>query len=58
MLVASVKVPMIESKSLTSIINSTDFKIADGVMQLQTLAALPSIATAIPVTFALTLKKQ
>ena len=40
------------------IINSGDFGVTEGVKQLQELAGLPSIATAIPVTFALTLKKQ
>ncbi|WP_213609276.1 YceI family protein [Pseudoalteromonas sp.] len=40
------------------IINSDDFKVTDGIMQLQKLAGLPSIATAVPVTFALTFKKQ
>jgi polyisoprenoid-binding protein YceI len=40
------------------IINSGDFGVTEGVKQLQELAGLPSIATAIPVSFALTLKKQ
>lgn len=40
------------------IINSEDFKVTEGIMQLQKLAGLPSIATAVPVTFALTFKKQ
>lgn len=40
------------------IINSDDFGVTAGVKQLQKLAGLPSIATAVPVTFALTLKKQ
>jgi len=40
------------------IINSADFGVTDGVKQLQKLAGLSAIATAIPVTFALTLKKQ
>jgi len=40
------------------IINSDDFGVTEGVKQLQKLAGLPSIATAVPVTFALTLKKQ
>jgi polyisoprenoid-binding protein YceI len=46
------------SSFMPIIINSADFEVTDGVMQLQKLAGLPSIATAIPVTFALTLKKQ
>jgi hypothetical protein len=40
------------------IINSDDFKVTEGIMQLQKLAGLPSIATAVPITFALTFKKQ
>jgi polyisoprenoid-binding protein YceI len=40
------------------IINSGDFGVTEGVKQLQELAGLPSIATAIPVSFALTLNKQ
>mgnify|MGYP003678222179 FL=1 len=40
------------------IINSNDFAITEGIMELQKLAGLPSIATAVPVTFALTFKKQ
>lgn len=40
------------------IINSNDFAITKGIMELQKLAGLPSIATAVPVTFALTFKKQ
>jgi polyisoprenoid-binding protein YceI len=39
------------------IINSADFGVTDGVMQLQKLAGLPSIATAVPVTFALSFNK-
>ncbi len=40
------------------IINSDDFSVTEGVAKLQKLAGLPSIATAVPVTFALTLNKQ
>lgn len=40
------------------IINSGDFSVTEGVAKLQELAGLPSIATAVPVTFALTLNKQ
>lgn len=40
------------------IINSGDFSVAEGVAKLQKLAGLPSIATAVPVTFALTFNKQ
>lgn len=40
------------------IINAADFSVTEGITQLQKLAGLPSIATAVPVTFTLTLKKQ
>lgn len=40
------------------IINSNDFEVTKGIKELQKLAGLPSIATAVPVTFALTLHKQ
>jgi polyisoprenoid-binding protein YceI len=40
------------------IINSDDFAVTAGVKKLQELAGLPSVATAVPVTFALTLAKQ
>lgn len=40
------------------IVNSEDFGVTEGVKKLQQLAGLPSVATAVPVTFALTLKKQ
>ncbi|MEI8617757.1 YceI family protein [Pseudoalteromonas sp. B193] len=45
--------------SLTPIIiNSDDFGVTEGVKKLQELAGLPSIATAVPVTFAITLKNS
>ena len=40
------------------IINADDFKVTEGIAQLQKLAGLPSIATAVPVTFSLTLDKD
>ncbi len=40
------------------IVNSQDFGVTEGVKKLQQLAGLPAVATAVPVTFALTLKKQ
>jgi polyisoprenoid-binding protein YceI len=40
------------------IINSSDFAVTAGVKKLQQLAGLPSVASAVPVTFALTLAKQ
>ncbi|MBB1332805.1 YceI family protein [Pseudoalteromonas sp. SR44-5] len=39
------------------IINGADFAVIDGIMQLQKLAGLPSIATAVPVSFSLTMNK-
>ncbi|WP_304635557.1 YceI family protein [Pseudoalteromonas sp.] len=40
------------------IINAADFKVTEGIAELQKLAGLPSIATAVPVTFSLTLDKE
>ena len=40
------------------IINASDFKVTEGISELQKLAGLPSIATAVPVTFSLTLDKE
>lgn len=40
------------------IINASDFAVTDGIMQLQKLAGLPAIATAVPVSFSLTMKKH
>ncbi|NMM40365.1 YceI family protein [Pseudoalteromonas arctica] len=37
------------------IINGADFTVIDGIMKLQKLAGLPSIATAVPVSFSLTM---
>ncbi|MGB0944268.1 MAG: YceI family protein, partial [Marinomonas sp.] len=40
------------------IINSKDFAVTKGIKKLQELAKLPSIATAVPVTFALTFSED
>ncbi|WP_404342313.1 YceI family protein [Pseudoalteromonas mariniglutinosa] len=40
------------------LINAADFAVTDGILKLQELAGLPSIATAVPVSFALTLNKD
>ncbi|MEH6397064.1 YceI family protein [Pseudoalteromonas sp.] len=40
------------------IINASDFAVTEGIAQLQKLAGLPSIATAVPVDFSLTLNKD
>ncbi|MBQ4834190.1 YceI family protein [Pseudoalteromonas sp. MMG010] len=39
------------------VINSNDFGVTEGIKTLQKLAGLPSIATAVPVTFALSFNK-
>ncbi len=39
------------------IINANDFKVTEGISELQKLAGLKSIAAAVPVTFSLTLDK-
>ena len=58
-LVSSTQSGDLTVSSLTPIIiNSGDFGVTEGVKKLQELAGLPSIATAVPVTFAITLKKQ
>ncbi len=58
-LVSSTQSGDLTVSSLTPIIiNSADFGVTEGVKKLQELAGLPSIATAVPVTFAITLKKQ
>lgn len=40
------------------IINSKDFEVTQGIKKLQELATLPSIATAVPVTFTLTFSED
>ena len=40
------------------IIKGNDFTVIEGIKKLQELAKLPSVATAVPVTFALTFKAQ
>ena len=40
------------------IINSKDFEVTQGIKKLQELAKLPSIATAVPVTFTLTFSED
>jgi len=40
------------------IINAADFKMEEGVAKLQALAKLPSVATAVPVSFILSFTKQ
>lgn len=39
------------------IINAADFAVTEGISKLQELAGLPAIATAVPVSFSLTLNK-
>lgn len=40
------------------IVNGKDFEVIEGIQKLQELAKLPSIATAVPVTFALTFEQD
>ncbi len=40
------------------IVNAADFTVTDGIAQLQKLAGLSAIATAVPVSYSLTLKKD
>lgn len=58
-LVTSLKNGDLSVSSLSPIIiKGKDFQVIKGIKKLQELAKLPSIATAIPVTFALTFKAQ
>lgn len=58
-LVSSLKNGDLSVSSLSPvIIKGRDFKVIEGINKLQELAGLPSVATAVPVTFALTFKAE
>ena len=48
---------LIVSSTKPIIVQASDFGLVDGILKLQELAKLPSIATTVPVSFVLTFAK-